>query len=70
MSVIVLCVCAACVDLCAMVWKIRKGDYGAACVDLCAMVWKIRKGDYDMAILMFCLFIIMISCIIINISRL
>lgn len=51
MSIIVLCVCAA-------------------CADLCAMVWKIRKGDYDMAILMFCLFIIMISCIIINISRL
>lgn len=51
MSVIVLCVCAA-------------------CVDLCAMVWKIRKRDYDMAILMFCLFIIMIYCTILNISRL
>ena len=51
MIIIVLCVCAA-------------------CVDLCAMVWKIRKGDYDMAILMFCLFIIMIYCTILNISRL
>lgn len=51
MSVIVLCVYAA-------------------CVDLCAMVWKIRKRDYDMAILMFCLFIIMIYCTILNISRL
>ena len=51
MSIIVLCVCAACADL----W---------------AMLWKIRKRDYDMAIFMFCLFIIMIYCIILKISRL
>ena len=34
-TIIVLCVCAACADLCAMVWKIRKGDDDMAILMFC-----------------------------------